>query len=387
MRIVEIREIAVPLSGALANALVSFAEHTVSLVAVVVEPPGGGSAVTGVAFNSIGRFAQGSLLRERVIPRLLSADPEDLVDPSTGWLSPERVSAVARCNEKPGGHGDRAGAVAAVELACWDALAKYHDEPAWRTIARHVGNPTEAGVPVYAAGGYYHPDDLRGRLRAEIGGFLEAGYEAVKIKVGGLSLREDLARIEEALGVLGDPRRLAVDANGALSVTQAMEYAAELGQVGVRWFEEPIAPLDLRGHAELVAACSVPLATGENLFAVDEVRNLLRHGGLRADRDLLQMDAGLSYGLTEYLQMVELAEQAGFARQALVPHGGHLINLHIVTGLSLGGCEAYPGLFAPFGGYSADCRVSDGMIHPGERPGFGLEAKVELAGPLAELVA
>jgi len=85
---------------------------------------------------------------------------------------------------------------------------------------------------------------------------------------------------------------------------------------------------------------------------VPDVKNLLNFGGLRPGLDIFQMDAGLSYGLTEYGRMIALLEKCGFDRKFAFPHGGHLINLHIASGLNLGGCEAYPGVFQPFGGVS-----------------------------------
>ncbi|UUW90422.1 enolase C-terminal domain-like protein [Pimelobacter simplex] len=388
MRITEIREVDVPLQGDIANAVVSFAEHKVSLVAVVSDVVRDGVPLTGVAFNSIGRHAQGGILRERMIPRLLSADPSSLLDPDGGLLDPARVLGCALRDEKPGGHGDRAAAASAVELACWDLLAKVNDEPAYATIARaHGRNPVLEGVPVYAAGGYYQAVDDLGRLTDEVRGYLDAGYPAVKIKIGGLPLAEDLRRVEAAVAAAGAGDRVAVDANGRFDRERALAYAEALAPLGLRWYEEAVDPLDYALTAELTAAYDGPIATGENLFSRQDVANLLRFGGVRPDRDLLQMDAGLSYGLTEYAAMVALMEEAGFDRRAAVPHGGHLVNLHIVVGLGLGGCEAYPGVFQPFGGYSDDCVLADGLIRPADHPGFGLEAKVGLGDEIAKLVA
>lgn len=387
MRIVDIREVSVPLRGDVHNSMVNFAGHTVSLVAVKTDTPSNGRPLTGVAFNSIGRHAQGGILRDRMVPRLLAADPDDLLDPSTGLLSPARVLDRAMRDEKPGGHGDRAAAAAAVELAVWDLLAKHHDEPAHATIARAFGRPpATTGVPVYAAGGYYRPGDSLARLRDEIAGYLDQGYPAVKIKIGGLPLPADLARVETAVEVAGGGDRVAVDANGRFGRDQALAYAAALADLGLRWYEEATDPLDYALHRELAEAYPGALATGENLFSVQDVRNLLTFGGIRPGRDVLQMDAGLSYGLTEYARMIEAMEAHGIDRSQAFPHGGHLINLHIAAGLGLGGCEAYPGVFEPFGGYGPDCRPSGGLIRPGHAPGFGLEAKPGLGDEIAALV-
>ncbi|NEA29934.1 mandelate racemase [Actinomadura bangladeshensis] len=388
MRIVDIREMSIPLQGNVTNSVVSFADHTVSLVALISDVRRNGRPLVGVAFNSIGRFAQGGILRERMIPRVLSADPDSLLAPDTGLLDPGRVLKRVMKDEKPGGHGDRAAAAAAIELACWDLLAKHAAEPAHVVIAKAYGRaPGWDGAPVYAAGGYYRPGDDVRHLRTELNGYRDDGYPAVKIKIGGLPLDEDLRRVEAAVEVMGGGHAVAVDANGRFGWTQALAYAEALAGLRLRWYEEAGDPLAFDLNRRLAEVYPGAVATGENLFSVQDVRNLLLYGGVRAGLDVLQMDAGLSYGLTEYVQMIELMEEHGIDRRSAYPHGGHLINLHIVTGLGLGGCEAYPGVFQPFGGYGPGCRLADGRIHPADDPGFGLEAKPGLAEPIARLVA
>lgn len=385
MRITEIRELSVQLEGNIANALVNFREHTVSLVAVMTDQRRDGRPVTGYGFNSIGRFAQGGIIRERIAPRLLAAEPSTLLDPASGSFDPAAVLRVAMRNEKPGGHGDRAGAVAAIELACWDINAKLRGEPAFATIAHHYGATPNLAVPVYAAGGYYYPDDSTARLVEELKRYRDLGFAAYKIKIGGASLSTDLARLEAALSVAGQGAAIAVDANGRFDLTTAKDYGRALSPFGLRWYEEPGDPLDYALNAALASDYKGAIATGENLFSTQDVNNLLAFGGLRPGIDVLQMDAGLSYGLGTYVEMLTTLADHGFARAQAHPHGGHLINLHIAAGLGLGGCEAYPGVFQPFGGYSPECRLGDGVVRPPETPGWGLEQKPELVEFLRRL--
>lgn len=387
MRIVEIRETAVPLQANIQNAVVSFADHTVSLVAVVSDVVRNGKPVIGIAFDSIGRFAQSGLLRERFIPRLTEANPEDILNPGGEGIDTDKALRVMMRNEKPGGHGDRAHAAAAVELALWDLNAKLAGVPAWKLIAGRFGVAARERMPVYAAGGYYYPEDSLGRLKDEMRSYGDMGYTSFKMKIGGAGLTEDMARIEAALSVVGDPERLAVDANGRFDTPTAVAYGTAMAGYGLRWYEEPGDPLDYRLMAELAAVYERPLATGENLFSVRDVDNLIRHGGMRKGRDLFQMDPALSYGLGEFARMLKAMEEAGYSRAQLFPHGGHMIALHIVVGLGLGGSEAYPGVFAPVGGYAPDCTLEDGGIAPGSLPGFGLEAKPDLAPHIAALTA
>lgn len=387
IRITEIRERAIRLDGRVANAVVDFSRHDVSLVILVTDRKHNGKPVYGVAFNSIGRFAQSGILRDRMIPRLLAADPELLHSSDGMGLDPAAVARCAMRDEKPGGHGDRAGAGAALELAAWDLNAKLAGEPAAAHIAHVLGRTIDSdGTPVYAAGGYYYPNDSLVRLRDELTRYRDAGYDAFKIKIGGTSLADDMRRVEAAIDIAGAPDRVAVDANGRFDATAALAYADALRPYGLRWYEEPVDPLDYEALGKVTESYSGAIATGENLFSAVDAGNLVRFAGLRPHRDILQMDPGLSYGLGEYLRILAMAESAGFDRVRCLPHGGHLINLHIATALGLGGCEAYPGVFQPFGGYSLQCEVHDGRVRPSDAPGFGLEEKPELAPHIAALL-
>ena len=289
-------------------------------------------------------------------------------------------------NEKPGGHGDRAHAVAAVELALWDLNAKLVGVPAWRLFAQRFGVVSARRIPVYAAGGYYYSEDSVGRLKTEMSRFLDLGFRSFKMKIGGASLAEDLARIEAALAVIGDPHHLAVDANGRFDLKTAQEYGKAMAAYNLRWYEEPGDPLDYHLMHTLAEVYERPLATGENLFSCRDVENLVRYGGMRAGHDVFQMDPALGYGLGEFERMVGAVETNGFSRRQIHPHGGHMISLHIVVGLGLGGSEAYPGVFAPVGGYAPECKLDDGNILPPENPGFGLEGKPDLAPSIARLL-
>jgi L-alanine-DL-glutamate epimerase-like enolase superfamily enzyme len=388
MRITEVRELAVPLEGGVANAVVSFADHTVSLVALISDVMRGGRPVVGIAFNSIGRFAQGGILRERMIPRLLDAPPDALLDSSGERFDPEKVLATILRNEKPGGHGDRAGAAAAIEQAVWDLNGKLADEPAYVMIARAAGRtPAEGPVEVYTGGGYYYAPGSGQTLQQEFQRYRDMGFRRFKMKIGGASLAQDMKRVEEALLVAGGGQQLMVDANGRFDRVTALAYARELQPLDLRWFEEIGDPLDYQLNAEVIQAYGRPVATGENLFSAIDTLNLVRFGGMRPGRDFFQMDPGLSYGITEYLRILRTLESHGFDRLHAIPHGGHLINLHVVVGLGLGGCEAYPGVFQPFGGYSPQAEIREGRVWPGDAPGFGLEKKSELAPWIQRLLA
>jgi L-alanine-DL-glutamate epimerase-like enolase superfamily enzyme len=379
MRIVDVREAAVPLRSELRNAVITFSEMTISIVAVVTDVVRDGRPLVGYGFHSNGRYAQAGILRTRMIPRLLAAPPEALRSDTSDDVDPRKAWDVMMANEKPGGHGDRSVAVAALDMALWDLLAKAEEKPLHRLLAeRFRGGAAQEVVEVYAAGGYYYPGKELSALQDEIRGYLDEGYRQVKIKIGGEPLADDLRRIEAALHVLARGDALAVDANGRFDRATALRYAEALAPYGLRWYEEPGDPLDFDLLAEVSAASATPLATGENLFSLGESRNLVRYGGLRPERDVLQMDPGLCYGLVEYLRILDMLERHGWSPRRCVPHGGHQFALHIAAGLGLGGNESYPGVFQPFGGFADGVPIEDGRVRLPEAPGIGIELKADL---------
>jgi L-alanine-DL-glutamate epimerase-like enolase superfamily enzyme len=205
------------------------------------------------------------------------------------------------------------------------------------------------------------------------------------MKIGGASLEEDRRRIESALAVVGKGEALAVDANGRFDLAMAIAYAEMLRPYGLRWYEEAGDPLDYLLQAELGRLYEGPMATGENLFSMQDARNLIRYGGMRPDRDILQFDPALSYGLVEYLRTLEMLEAEGWSARQCIPHGGHQFALNIAAGLGLGGNESYPEVFQPFGGFADDMTVQDGYVRLPDAPGIGFERKANLWAVLKEL--
>ncbi len=388
MRIVEIRDVVAPISSEIRNAYISFATMTVSAVAIVSDVVRDGKPLVGFGFNSNGRYAQQGLLRGRFIPRLLAAAPEALLDDERDNLDPHKCWDVMMADEKPGGHGERSVAVGVLDMALWDLVAKIEEKPLFRLIAERYGAAAAREDPwVYAAGGYYYPGKDIEQLVAEMRRYVELGYETVKIKIGGAPLTDDLARIEAVLDAIGPERRLAVDANGRFDRETALAYAEALNAYELMWYEEPGDPLDYDLNAATAAASRNAIATGENLFSMQDARNLLRYGGMRADRDWLQFDPALSYGLVEYLRTLEALRENGWSPSRCVPHGGHQFALHLAAGLGLGGNESYPGVFEPFGGFADGVPVENGRVRLPEQPGIGVELKAELYRVYADLLA
>jgi L-alanine-DL-glutamate epimerase-like enolase superfamily enzyme len=379
MRITAIRQAIAPLNSAISNAYIDFSKMTASVVAVVTDVKRDGKFVTGYGFNSNGRYAQAGLLRERFIPRLLEAPPESLVNEAGDNLDPHKVWATLMANEKPGGHGERSVAVGVLDMAVWDAVAKIENKPLYRLLGeRYRGGEVDDKVFIYAAGGYYYPGKNLTSLQDEMKKYLDLGYSVVKMKIGGAPLADDLKRIEAVIKVAGAGKNVAVDANGRFDLQTAIEYARALEPYGLFWYEEAGDPLDFQLQAELANHYKGPMATGENLFSTLDARNLIRHGGMRAERDWLQFDCALSYGLVEYLRTVEMLKANAWSPRRCIPHGGHQMSLNIAAGLGLGGNESYPDVFQPFGGFADNTPVEGGYVGLPQIPGVGFEAKSKL---------
>ncbi|MGN6463070.1 MAG: enolase C-terminal domain-like protein [Pseudolabrys sp.] len=344
-----------------------------------------GRPLTGLAFDSIGRYGHGGLLRERFIPRLLAADPK-LYDDGNGGIDPHRAWGVVMTDEKAGGHGERCGAVGLIDAALWDLVAKHRDEPLWRTLAADATTPAaSAKVALYASGGHYRATNDVAALCDDVKRAIGKGHCRFKIKIGGAPLKDDMARIDAVLGALTPGMTLAVDGNGMFDRGQTVAYLDALKGRPLAWIEEPVHPLDVDLHREIAALSSLPLATGENLFSRDDARNLLRHGGLRPERDLLQFDISLSYGIVEYRRILDEMRAHGWDPARCAPHAGHLLAAHSVAGLGLGLAEVAMDDASLFGRITAGLPLYDGIAALPDTPGAGFEtcpAYAEIFGEL-----
>jgi len=388
MRIVDIRETAVPLKSDLKNSSFDFSEMTTSVVAVITDVMRDGRPVAGFGFNSTGRYACGAQMRERFIPRILGADPESLLDERGDNLDPAKILAAMRRREKIGGDAERSIGIGTIEVAVWDTVAKIAAKPLHRVLAeRYSGGKVAARVFCYVGGGWYFPGQTMKDLQDEMRRHLDAGYTMVKMKVGGLPLAEDCRRIEAVLQVLGSEAKLAVDANGKFDRSESLAYAKALAPFRLRWFEEPCDPLDFALLAEIASHYNAPLATGENLYSTQDVQNLVRFGGLRADRDIVQVDPPQAYGICQYARTIDMLARECWGRGSLFPHGGNQMSLAIAAGFGLGGAESYPGVFGAFGGFADDAKVVDGAVTLSDRPGIGFEGQAALYKLMKQLVS
>src|SRR6185503_5388545 len=249
--------------------------------------------------------------------------------------------------------------------AAWDLHAKAQGVPLWRSIADYYGRKGDATIAAYASCGHFRTDDV---LTDEVKRAVDAGYRCVKVKVAG-DVDQDLKRLERAAAALPPGAKWAVDLNGAEA---SEKWFDAMSPFGLAWIEEPAPPLDFDALRRL-SGLGQPIATGENLFSFDDARNLVRYGGLRPERDFIQVDPLLAYGVDEYVRMLALWPAGRF-----LPHAGHLFNAHCVAALGLGMAEAAPDATLVYGGYWDGVRVDGGRVRIPDVPGAGYERKANL---------
>ena len=222
-------------------------------------------------------------------------------------------------------------ALSAVDIGLWDLKAR----------ARSLPLPVLLGgdlspVAAYASGGYYRPDDgvWADAVKREIEMNLEAGFVDHKIKVGGLSVSEDAARVAAAAQAIAGTGRLALDANNAYrsvpeakAALRAFEDAA--GDGGLWWFEEPLSVEDTVGHAELRAQSDTAIATGE----IHQTRWDFAELFDRQAVDIIQADAGVIGGISEWIRVAHAAESSNVG---IAPHWH--ANVHAVLSAATPGC-------------------------------------------------
>ena len=386
MKITNIVEKTISIASQIKNSVIDFSTMTISVVAVHTDYKIDGKPVIGLGFNSNGRYAVGGILRERIIPRLLKADPKDLQDDEKENLDPYKCWNAMMKNEKPGGHGERSVAVGTIDMAIWDIIAKIEQKPLYQLLGeRYRDGKYTNEVYTYAAGGYYYPGKDIIKLQEELKKYLDMGFSEVKIKVGGVTQNEDMKRIESAIAIVKEGKNLAVDVNGRFELKQALDFLEAIEPYKLKWYEEPVDPLDYLSTAAIAQNSETPIATGENIFSFIDSRNLIRYGGLNPDRDVLQMDPVLSYGLVEYFRILNMLEQNGWSAARCIPHGGHQFGLHLAGGLGFYGNESYPEVFYPFGKFADGMTIENGKVKLLDYPGIGYEFVPEIYKIMNEL--
>ncbi|MFC6884839.1 MULTISPECIES: mandelate racemase/muconate lactonizing enzyme family protein [Actinomadura] len=265
-------------------------------------------------------------------------------------------------------------ALSALDIALWDLKAKRAGQP----LAVLLGGST-APQPAYASGGYYRPGEgeWTGAVAREIAFNRSQGFTDHKIKVGGLDVAEDARRVAAAVRAIGGEGRLALDANNAYAsvhqaraAIEAFERAA--GDAPLWWFEEPLSPESVAGHAELARRIRTPVATGEIHQTRWEARSLIEAGAAA----VLQTDAGVAGGVTEWLRIAHAADAFGLQ---MAPHWHHNLHVHLTASVANTLVVEYFALEKGIYNFEllvtpdTRLRYGNGQVHLPDRPGLGID--------------
>ena len=262
--------------------------------------------------------------------------------------------------------------ISGIDIGLWDIRAIVAGRPLYKMLGGFADK-----VPVYVAGGFYEEgkglEDLAAEMKAAVG----MGTRAVKMKIGGAPIDEDVERVRAVREAVGPDIKLMVDANCAYRYYEAIQLARKIERYDVFWLEEPVNPDDYEGHRLISRATSIPIATGENEYTRYGFRDLIQNRCAA----IIQPDAMIMGGVTEFMKVAALAQAHDLP---IAPHGMQEIHVHLVAAIPNGlTLEFYGGATDPMWGkmFKETLRVEDGYVRPPDAPGLGIELNDEALAP------
>jgi len=257
----------------------------------------------------------------------------------------------------PAGHkGVTISALSTIDTACWDLIGKAANKP-----LHHLFGACRETVPTYASGGLWLSQSIDS-LQAQARGFLDAGFRAMKLRLGSGNPSDDIARVQAVRDVVGDDIGLLVDINQGLDAKAAIRLGRELERFNLIWIEEPVAAYDLEGHARVTQALDTPIASGETEYTRFGMQAMIKAKAC----DILMPDLQRIGGLTEMRRVAALADAHNMK-----------ISTHIFTEQSLSIAGSSPNCisvehmpwFARL--FKEDMVIENGEIQIPNRPGTG----------------
>ena len=214
--------------------------------------------------------------------------------------------------------------ISGIDIALWDLMGK----ATGRSVHKLLGGFRDR-IPAYIAGGYYEEGKGLSGLAAEMEENLGLGAKAVKMKIGGASIKVDVERVRVARETIGADVDLMVDANCAYSLRDAIKIAGKIERYDIFWFEEPLPPDDYRAHGILARSTAIPIATGENEYTRYGFRDLIANDAAA----IYNADAQVLGGITEFMNVAALAAAHDLH---IAPHGDQEIHLHLTAAIANG---------------------------------------------------
>jgi L-alanine-DL-glutamate epimerase-like enolase superfamily enzyme len=331
---------------------ISNAVHTWSDVKRCVVKVETDEGITGIG---IGGMSAGEMqFRDTFAEKLVGQDP----------LLSEKIWSSIWDPKLYGRRGYETRALSSIDFAIWDIKGKRAGLPVYKLLGGY-----QKRIPTYVAGGYYAKDKGLKELQAEMAGYVERGAKAVKMKVGGASINQDVLRVKAVRDALGPEVRLLIDANCVYKYYEAIQLARRIEEFDVFWFEEPVPPDDYDGFRKIAAATSITLAAGENEYTKFGFRDLIQTQAV----GILQPDARWMGGATEFIKVAAMAEAHGLS---IAAHGDQQVHLPLLAAIP--NClylEYYPDVFDPLHGkvyMETPMLQADGTVEVLDTPGMGL---------------
>lgn len=262
--------------------------------------------------------------------------------------------------------------ISGIDIALWDIKGKVANRPVHKLLGGFADK-----VPVYIAGGYYEEGKGLEDLATEMETAVSMGAKAIKMKIGGAPINEDVERVRVVRDAVGPEVKLMVDANCAYRYYEAIEIARKMEKYDVFWFEEPVNPDDYKGHKLVSRATTIPIATGENEYTRYGFRDLIEERCAA----IIQPDALIMGGVSEFMKVAALAQAHDLP---VAPHGKQEVHIQLVAavpnGLTL---EYYSGSTDPMWDkmFEETLQLEDGFVRPPDRPGMGIELNEEALAP------
>lgn len=299
-----------------------------------------------------------SLIMSDLLPRIKGENP----------FFVERIwDRMYRHNRKPVAKGLYIRAMGAVDIAVWDIIGKALNKPVYEVLGAYSRK-----LRVYAAGGYYEDGKGIKELAREMEGYVAQGFHAVKMKVGGTGMREDVERVRSVREAIGLDIDLLLDANNKWNAYEAIRFGRSVEKYEPYWFEEPVEPDDFAGCAEVKQALDVPIVAGENEFTRWGCRDLIE----ARSADILNLDTVKAGGITEYRKIAALASAY---HVPVAPHGNPFMAVHLLAATPNALImETYPDVQSKYNLALPLFLVKDGYIEAPNKAGLGIDPDPEI---------